>query len=210
MDILWLVKLLLIASFFTYILIGMYLFRNRSAKSNLIESTAFNIFAVILYNLFCYLPLALPSSFQPELLNHPTVQVWFKAMAVVAAACGISLLVFTVIKRKTVGAQDTGGVLYTNGLYSFARHPIYLGIVLNSLAIPLFLASAEGLILFVPVLLGNALEARVEERYDMLPRFGDAYREYRKTTRAFGPLYLWAVIAALIAVPLVLARAGTL
>ena len=42
------------------------------------------------------------------------------------------------------------------------------------------------------------MQALAEEKYDMAVRFHEQYREYRHTTRMFGPAWLWSMIVVAI------------
>jgi protein-S-isoprenylcysteine O-methyltransferase Ste14 len=48
------------------------------------------------------------------------------------------------------------------------------------------------------VLLVNLLEASFEERYDIGARYPAEYAEFKKRTRMFGPLWVWATIAGVL------------
>jgi len=78
--------------------------------------------------------------------------------------------------------------LITSGVFSRVRHPAYLSILGEVVSLPL-LAGAWWTLLFamvsyVPLLL---LRLRREER-ELVAKFGDAYLDYRKRTRALIPI----------------------
>lgn len=76
--------------------------------------------------------------------------------------------------------------LITRGVYRFARHPIYLGVITAIVGIPVFVASLDGLLimfLLVPIIL---YRIRMEERL-LTEEFGDAYRAYQETTSKLLP-----------------------
>ena len=51
----------------------------------------------------------------------------------------------------------------------------------------------------IPVIfLLNLTEAWIEERYDIGVRFASEYREYRKRTRIFGPIWFWTILAGIL------------
>jgi protein-S-isoprenylcysteine O-methyltransferase Ste14 len=114
------------------------------------------------------------------------------------------LLIYTVTKRKAIGAQDTGGRLLTSGIYSFTRHPIYLGIVLISLGIAIVHTNFDGMIVFPLVLLANVIQAKLEEIYDVGVWFKEEYQQYKKRTHMFAPLWFWIVIVLFLIVPLII------
>jgi protein-S-isoprenylcysteine O-methyltransferase Ste14 len=77
--------------------------------------------------------------------------------------------------------------LITHGIYRFVRHPIYLGVLLICVvALPVYSSSARGfliLCLLIPIVLGRI---KIEERL-LTEHFGDAYREYKASTRKLIP-----------------------
>ncbi len=77
--------------------------------------------------------------------------------------------------------------LITHGIYGLVRHPIYLGVLLICLvALPVYSSSAWGFLilsLLIPIVLGRI---RMEERL-LTEHFGDAYREYKSSTRKLIP-----------------------
>ncbi len=77
--------------------------------------------------------------------------------------------------------------LITHGIYRFVRHPAYLGVLLICVvALPVYSSSAWGFLilsLLIPIVLGRI---RMEEGL-LTEHFGDAYREYRGSTRKLIP-----------------------
>lgn len=87
--------------------------------------------------------------------------------------------------RTTVDPRDPGKAsrLVAGGIYRYSRNPMYLGLLCLLIAWALYLSNllAYG---FLPLfVLGmNRLQIRPEERA-MEERFGDAYRDYRRSVR---------------------------
>ena len=77
--------------------------------------------------------------------------------------------------------------LITHGIYRFVRHPVYLGVLLICVvALPVYSSSARGFLilsLLIPIVLGRI---RMEEKL-LTEHFGDAYREYKASTRKLIP-----------------------
>jgi protein-S-isoprenylcysteine O-methyltransferase Ste14 len=74
-----------------------------------------------------------------------------------------------------------GHTLITHGIYSHVRHPVYTGVILSALAIPLYTGSLPGLLM---ALLGIPLfNYRIANEEKMLiQEYGHQYTEYIKTT----------------------------
>ena len=76
--------------------------------------------------------------------------------------------------------------LITHGIYRFVRHPIYLGVLVSVIGMPVVASSLVGLLIMlilIPVILNRI---RLEERM-LAAEFGDSYRAYKKTTRKLIP-----------------------
>jgi protein-S-isoprenylcysteine O-methyltransferase Ste14 len=80
-----------------------------------------------------------------------------------------------------------GHTLITSGIYQYIRHPMYASLLLQSIAQMLLLqnwiAGPAGLFMFIPFYI---FRSRAEEKM-MIERFGDQYREYKRTTGSILP-----------------------
>lgn len=76
--------------------------------------------------------------------------------------------------------------LITHGIYRFARHPIYLGVLIAIMGVPVYAPSLYGFLimsLLIPIIL-----FRIKMEEEMLSEhFGDEYQAYRKTTKKLIP-----------------------
>ena len=76
--------------------------------------------------------------------------------------------------------------LITHGIYRFVRHPIYLGVLVSVIGMPVAASSLYGLLIMlilIPIILNRI---RMEERM-LIGEFGNAYRAYRRTTKKLIP-----------------------
>ncbi|MFW9901552.1 MAG: methyltransferase family protein, partial [Candidatus Thorarchaeota archaeon] len=167
-----------------------------------------NILSVILFNIFCYVPMLIPPDenvvTRPILLNNAFNLRWLDIVGLIIMILGVLLLLKTILMRKAIGAQDTAGKLLTKSIYSFCRHPIYFGIIIISLGFALRGINIDALIVFPLILLVNFLQAKLEEVYDVGVRFKDEYLEYKKNTRMFGPIWFWFLIIFFLILPLII------
>jgi protein-S-isoprenylcysteine O-methyltransferase Ste14 len=199
----WIVRLILLAFF--AVLIGQFAFflgRRKESKA-LLENRPLNLIGVIAYNLACYLLVGLPSDPKvftaPDFLSHAGTRAGFLIVGAALIGLGAAVFYVSVRRRRTVGGENVKEGLLTTGIYSFARHPIYTGIVVVSLGLALLLGTWDGLLMVPVVWLVNAAEAVIEELVDIGRRYPAEYAEYRKQTGMFGPVGLWAGLLVILA-----------
>ena len=204
----WLIRLFLITALYVYLLFSRTMLCDRKKYHAVLESGSLNIVFVVIYNVLCYLAVGIRSDSnvlaKPAILEDMLVANWYAVLGQILVLTSVCLLVYTVIKRKAIGGQDTGGRLLTSGIYSFSRHPIYLGIILISLGISIVRTNFDGMLVFPIVFLVNGIQAKLEEVYDMEARFGEEYKRYRRRTRMLGPLWFWLLVIAVLLMPLVI------
>jgi protein-S-isoprenylcysteine O-methyltransferase Ste14 len=179
--------------------------RDRQKYHAVLESGPLNILFVFIYNALCYLAVGIPSDPDavpmPSFFDKNLVTNWYVIMGQILIVGGVLLLICVVRKRKVFGGQDTGGRLFTKGIYRFSRHPIYVGIVLISLGIAIARTNFDGMAVFPLVFLANYVQATLEEKYDVGVRFKEEYQQYRKQTAMFGPWWFWLIIVLLLGIP---------
>jgi protein-S-isoprenylcysteine O-methyltransferase Ste14 len=76
--------------------------------------------------------------------------------------------------------------LVTHGIYRYTRHPVYLGVIIAIIGLPVFASSLYGLLIMsalIPIILNRI---RMEERL-LTEEFGDDYRTYKETTSKLIP-----------------------
>lgn len=76
--------------------------------------------------------------------------------------------------------------LITHGVYRFTRHPIYLGVIMVCIGVPVYASSLYGLLTMsalIPIILNRI---RMEERL-LSEEFGDAHRTYKEATSKLIP-----------------------
>jgi protein-S-isoprenylcysteine O-methyltransferase Ste14 len=212
MSLFWAVRLGLLATLFAIVGLAWLLLSNRQKYEKRLESTRLAILHVTIYNACCYLAVGIPADpaviSAPMLLQDPSVTDMLRVVGIVLLCLGAWLMLTTLLRRRVVGAQDTKQGLITSGAYRFSRHPIYLGIVLASLAIPLLSGNVDGMLVFPLVFLANGCEAIVEERYDVGVRFRAEYQRYRYRTWMFGPPWFWLALGGVLVAVLTVGSMG--
>ncbi|MFB0543673.1 MAG: isoprenylcysteine carboxylmethyltransferase family protein [Candidatus Bathyarchaeia archaeon] len=76
--------------------------------------------------------------------------------------------------------------LIKQGIYKRIRHPIYLGAIMYTMGIPLFLSSLYGSIIMLGLIPCTIYRIKLEERM-LIEKFGDEYREYISKTKKLIP-----------------------
>jgi len=198
----WSIRFILIGALAIMVCGGWHFLRYRSRYEGLLESRIFNIAFVIVYNCLSYLIVVLPPaggySARPDWLDYRSVRIGFAVMDPVLICAAIVLFIITLQQRKVIGAQDVKEGLITSGAYRYFRHPIYAGIIWVCLGLALVVRNPDGLLALPAIFVINLAQAIIEERNDIGVRFREQYQDYRKTTRMFGPIWLWSVVAVII------------
>ena len=76
--------------------------------------------------------------------------------------------------------------LIIHGIYRFTRNPIYLGLIMVVIGLPVYTASLYGFLtslVLIPIILNRI---RLEEKL-LTEEFQDAYQKYKKTTKKMIP-----------------------
>jgi protein-S-isoprenylcysteine O-methyltransferase Ste14 len=203
MSIEWIARVGSLLVLFSLVGASARLLGDRRRYQEALENTPLAVLTVALFNACCYLATGIPPDpglfHRPQFLETGAVVWGFPGLGGLLLALGFSFLGLTVIRRRAIGGQDTQEGLITSGTYRFCRHPIYLGIVLISLAIALIARNFDGLLVFPLVLLANLTQASIEERHDVGVRFAAEYQSYQRKTSLFGPVWFWAAVLGTIA-----------
>ncbi|MBN2085743.1 MAG: DUF1295 domain-containing protein [Anaerolineales bacterium] len=196
-------RLILLAVFVLIVAAMGFFMSNRKKLPGLFANRTANLAVVIVYCLLCFLLAGLPSD--PDVFPEPTffsqaaVRIGYSAIGLILIGISVYIWFAAVRQRKALGGEDVKAGLLTSGLYGYFRHPIYAAIIWWSLGLALVLGTWDGLLMIPAVFLLNAAEAFLEERCDVGVRFAVQYEEYRKRTRMFGPLWVWILLAAVLA-----------
>jgi methanethiol S-methyltransferase len=88
------------------------------------------------------------------------------------------------IYAKYWGKTKNNQQLVTDGLYSFSRHPQYLGFILMTFGLLVHWATLPLLVMW-PILVYRYYTLARKEEKEMIEEFGEAYSEYMKQTPMF-------------------------
>jgi protein-S-isoprenylcysteine O-methyltransferase Ste14 len=135
---------------------------------------------------------------RPIWLQHTSVCVGFPVIGLLLICAGAFLGFAAFKQRKVIGVQSVAEGLLTSGRYRYFRHPINTSILWVILGLPLAMRNPDGLLMFPAIFVIFFVGTIFEENNDMCLRFPEQYRAYRKTTRMFGPIWLWSILAALL------------
>lgn len=203
MSIQWIARVGSLLVLFGFVGASAWTLPQRRRYEKLIESTPLAVLEVAVFNACCYAAAGIPADPavfpRPHFLETGAAVRGLPALGVLLLFLGLLLIGLTLARRRALGGQDTGDGLITTGTYRFSRHPIYVGIVLISLAIALIGRNFDGLLAFPFVFLANLAQAKIEERYDVGVRFETEYRAYQRAVPMFGPVWFWAALLGTLA-----------
>jgi hypothetical protein len=128
-------------------------------------------------------------------MEYPITRIGFGVIGSVLICGSVVLFVVTLRQRKAVGGQDVKEGLLTTGAYRFFRHPIYTGILCVCLGLGLVTRNPDGLLFFPALFFMIVAQALIEERNDMIVRYGEKYLSYKRKVRMFGPIWLWGAVS---------------
>ena len=121
--------------------------------------------------------MVLPVITQPRMFDSDL----FKYSGILIGIISLIFIIPSVISQPLI-AQKTGLEFKTRGLYSFVRHPFYLGELLFSLAFALYFRSIIGLA-FTPIWWVALQLHIINEEENLEKEFGPFYREYKKKVK---------------------------
>jgi Putative protein-S-isoprenylcysteine methyltransferase len=125
--------------------------------------------------------------------------LWFISLAVLSPV-GIGLSVWSIVHMKRVGKGNPMDAfnheiaprtsrLMTDGPYKICRNPMLLGIFIYYAGVVIWLHSWQAAAVFAAFVLIMAVQVKREEKR-LEQDFGDAYREYKKSTKKLIP-FVW-------------------
>ena len=128
-----------------------------------------------------------------ELLSHPGSFFTLPVHSVAGSVIFVIGLTVAIVAQATLWRSYHSTLivtedqqLITRGIYRLARHPLYLGVLIAAIGIPVYASSLYGLLIMfvlIPLILNRI---RIEERM-LTEHFGDVYRKYRETTSKLIP-----------------------
>jgi protein-S-isoprenylcysteine O-methyltransferase Ste14 len=110
----------------------------------------------------------------------------------VLLATGLGIAMLVVIQNGYAAATvtvETGQTVVSGGVYTFVRHPMYVGNMIMMVGVPLALGSYWGLVFVVPGVVTLVLRILDEEK--LLTRELAGYREYTQRVRYRLVPYVW-------------------
>lgn len=128
-----------------------------------------------------------------DLIKHPEKLLLLSAWNIAGLSLFIVGLSIAIVAKLTLKRFYSSTLvtrkdhqLITHGVYRFVRHPLYLGVLIAIMGVPVYAPSLYGFLilsLLIPILL---LRIKMEE--DMLIKhFGDEYQAYRRATKKLIP-----------------------
>jgi protein-S-isoprenylcysteine O-methyltransferase Ste14 len=117
-------------------------------------------------------------------MGWSSVPDWVCLLGDVLVATGLGIAMLVVIQNGYAAATvtvETGQQVVSTGVYTFVRHPMYVGNVIMMVGVPLALGSYWGLLFVLPGV--AALVFRIRDEETMLSQELAGYREYAHQVR---------------------------
>jgi protein-S-isoprenylcysteine O-methyltransferase Ste14 len=133
-----------------------------------------------------------PAHFAPSLLERSALL----AAAFVGAMVVVSLLIFRSALEalgqnwSVVAEVHEGGALVTTGPFAYVRNPVYLAMLLLTIATSLSLGHLINLIMAVPLFLAGTELRIIAEEGLLRERFGAEFDDYAKRVKRIIP-FIW-------------------
>ncbi|RYF85500.1 MAG: isoprenylcysteine carboxylmethyltransferase family protein [Chitinophagaceae bacterium] len=156
---------------------------------------SFNMHATtyrVLYNLFATASLLAALWFHFKVIS---VQLYAPTMlsiasAVVLAVVGLAVMVICVAKyfKQLSGLfrESNKGILQTNGLHGWVRHPLYAGTFIFLIGLFLYWPLLSNAIAVCIIIVYTVAATSLEEQ-KLVQEYGDAYRQYQRRVPMFIP-----------------------
>jgi protein-S-isoprenylcysteine O-methyltransferase Ste14 len=195
----WAIRFILLGVLVAMVYITRNLFRERSRYERILENGPLNYILVAVGNVLFWLIMVLPPTggwdSRPDWMGYPIIRIGFGVIGSVLICGSVVLFAITLRQRKVIGGQDVKEGLLTTGAYRFFRHPIYAGILSVCLGLGLVTRNPDGLLFFPALFFIIVAQALIEERNDMIVRYGEQYLSYKRKVRMFGPVWLWGAVS---------------
>ncbi|HET8846885.1 MAG TPA: isoprenylcysteine carboxylmethyltransferase family protein [Ktedonobacteraceae bacterium] len=107
-------------------------------------------------------------------------------------AIGLGIVMLVIIQNSYAAANitvESGQKVISSGLYGLVRHPMYVGVLIMMLGIPLALDSWWGLVVLIPDVIVFILRILDEEK--MLKQELDGYNKYTQEVHYRLVPYIW-------------------
>ena len=127
------------------------------------------------------------------LVTHPQNLSTFSVQSIIGLALFIIGLIIMIVGQATLRRNYSGTVvirddhqLITHGIYRFTRNPMYLGLIMVVIGLPVYAVSLYGFLtslILVPIILNRI---RLEEKL-LTAEFQDDYQKYKETTKKLIP-----------------------
>ena len=122
------------------------------------------------------------------------------ALSVILAIAGLGLSIWSIVHMRVVGKGNPMDAfnhevaprtseLMTDGPYAICRNPMLLGVLVYYLGVVVMLASWQAVLVYIAYALIMSLQVSREEKR-LEQDFGDAYAEYKRTTKRLIP-FVW-------------------
>ncbi|HLG62940.1 MAG TPA: isoprenylcysteine carboxylmethyltransferase family protein [Ktedonosporobacter sp.] len=147
---------------------------------------------IIISSAFLLLPAMMVLSAFDHRFGWSPVPVAISVIGDVLVALGLGITWLVVMQNNYAAANitvESGQKVITTGLYGLVRHPMYVGVLIMMVGIPLALDSLWGLVIIIPGVI--ALVFRILDEEKMLKQELGGYSEYTQKVHYRLVPYVW-------------------
>ena len=127
------------------------------------------------------------------LVKQPQNLSMFSVQSIIGLALVLIGLIIMIVGQVTLWRNYSGTVvirvdhkLITHGIYRFTRNPMYLGLIMAVIGLPMYVISLYGILtslILIPIIFNRI---RLEEKL-LTDEFQDAFQKYKETTKKLVP-----------------------
>ena len=143
------------------------------------------IYLIIWSSSLVLIPILTSSFFEPFFGTKSYFQqlwIWFLFLGIVLVVSAITFGKLTMKINKIRGLAKGKSQLITDGPYKIMRHPMYTSWAVSFLGLAIIFDSFIALLITPFLILLLELEGFLEEKYLLIPQFGEKYENYRQKT----------------------------
>ena len=174
--------IIFLANYFLYLILFLKTERKRSNAWDKYTQ----VYLILWIAPIILIPIITSSIFSPffgTISYFQELWLWFILLGIILLIMGLKFGKSAMKANKIRGYGKGKHLLITDSVYKIMRHPIYFSWAIIFLGLALIFDSLIALLLTPFIVLFLEFGGYVEEKYIIIPEFGDQYITYKETTR---------------------------